>query len=85
MFVTNVSIMDTSTNHYETVMCDLLTYGRGLEEYCHDEAVNYRWIEKAKELYGVPTKRKSLILDMKSVTKTSDMIQLHFEAERGET
>ena len=79
--------MDTSKTYYESVMRDFQTYGRGrsLEEYCRDEGADYRWIEKAKELYGVPTKGKSVKSGKRTVTKAPDMIQLHFEAEPGET
>ena len=79
--------MDTSKAYYESVMRDFRIYGRArsLEEYCRDEGADYRWIEKAKELYGVTTKGKSVKSGKKSVTKTPDMIQLHFEAEPGES
>ena len=75
-FVTYKRIIDTSKTCYESVMRDFQTYGRGAD---------YRWIEKSKELYGVPAKGKSVKSGKKTVTKAPDMIQLHFEAESGET
>ena len=79
--------MDTSKSYYESVMRDFQTYGRGrtLEHYCRDEGADYKWIEKAKELYGVPSKCKPARAGKKAGTKSTDMIQLHFEPEPPET
>ena len=75
--------MDTSKDYYESVMRDFQMYGRGrtLEQYCRDEAVDYRWIEKAMSQYGVPEKTKAMKTQRKTKSKSPDMIQLHFEPE----
>ena len=75
--------MDTSKNYYESVMRDLQTYGQGrtLEHYCRDEGADYKWIEKAKEPYGLPAKGKAAKAGKKSSSKSPDMIRLHFEPE----
>ena len=75
--------MDTSKDYYESVMRDFQTYGRGrtLEQYCRDEAVDYKWIEKARDLYGPPSKTKTSKTEKKGRSKPNDMIQLHFESE----
>lgn len=75
--------MDTSKDYYESVMRDFQTYGRGrtLEHYCRDEAVDYKWIEKAKSLYGDQPKAKAVKPTRKDKDKSQDMIQLHFEPE----
>ena len=46
--------MDTSKDYYESVMRAFQTYGRGrtLEQYCRDEAVDFKWLQKARDLYG---------------------------------
>lgn len=75
--------MDTSKDYYESVMRDFKTYGRGrtLEQYCRDEAVDYKWIEKAIEMYGPVEKTKSAKPVRKARSKSPDMIQLHFDPE----
>ncbi len=79
--------MDTSKNYYETVMRDFAMYARGhsLEQYCRDEAVDYKWLQKAQKQYGIPEKSKSTRTIKRSKEKTPDetpeMIQLHFDPE----
>ena len=79
--------MDTSKNYYDSVMRDFQTYGRGrtLEQYCGDEAVDYKWLIKAQSQYGTPEKTTKAKAARRNNTKTPDMIQLHFEAEPSET
>lgn len=68
-------------------MRDFKTYGRGrtLEQYCRDEAVDYKWIEKAKEQYGSVEKTKSAKPVRKARSKSPDMIQLHFDPDPEES
>ena len=79
--------MDTSKNYYETVMRDFAMYARGrtLEQYCRDEAVDYKWLQKAQKQYGIPDKGKTTKIIKRSKEKTQDetpeMIQLHFKPE----
>lgn len=81
--------MDTSKNYYESFMRDYQTYGRGrtLEQYCRDEGADFKWMEKAREQYGVPTfkKEKGSKRTKKSQDKPVDMIQLHFDSEENPT
>lgn len=79
--------MDTSKDYYESVMRDFQTYGRGrtLEQYCRDEAVDFRWIEKAISKYGIPEKTKVVKTQKRTKSKSPDMIQLHFEQESEDT
>lgn len=74
--------MDTSKDYYESVMRDFAMYGRGrsLEQFCIDQAVNYRWLVKAQSQYGIPEKNTTKTA-RRNKTKTPDMIQLHFEPE----
>ena len=82
-------IMDTSKNYYETVMRDFTMYARGrtLEQYCRDEAVDYKWLTKAQSQYGIPEKNTKAKASRNSNSRTPDMIRLHFEpgdnAEKG--
>lgn len=79
--------MDTSRKYYETVMRDYSTYGcgRSLERYCRDEGIDYKWVLKAQELYGIQEKKKSTRpVVRKSKQKAPDMINLHFEPESEE-
>lgn len=75
--------MDTSKNYYETVMRDFAMYARGrtLEQYCRDEAVDYRWLTKAQSQYGIPERNTKARSSRHSNANTPDMIQLHFEPE----
>lgn len=68
--------MDTSKDYYESVMRDFKTYVRGRipEQYCRDEAVDYKQIEKAKEMYGAPAKGKGVKPERKTKSKTTDII-----------
>ncbi len=79
--------MDTSKNYYESVMRDFATYARGrsLEQYCREEAVDYKWMLKAQKQYGIPEKAKPTKTAKrpkeKTPEETPEMIQLHFESE----
>lgn len=81
--------MDTSKNYYESFMRDFQMYGRGrtLEQYCRDEGADFKWFEKAKELYEVPVlkKEKASKRTKKCQDKAVDMIQLHFDPGINET
>lgn len=76
-------IMDTSKNYYETVMRDFAMYARGrtLEQYCRDEAVDYKWLVKAKSQYGIAEKNTKTKASRNSNASTPEMIRLHFEPE----
>lgn len=75
--------MDTSKDYYKSVMRDFKTYDRGrtLWQYCRDEAVDYKLIENAKEMYEVPAKGKGVKPERKAKSKSTDIIRLHFEPE----
>lgn len=79
--------MDTSKDYYEAVMRDYSMYGRGrtLEQYCRDEGADYKWIDKAAELYGATEKGKPSKTVRKVKAKTPDMIRLHFEPETSDS
>lgn len=79
--------MDTSKTYYESVMQDFAMYARGrtLEQYCRDQAVDYKWLLKAQKQYGIPEKSKPTKPARRTKEKTPDetpeMIQLHFDPE----
>lgn len=79
--------METSKNYYESVMRDFGIYARGrsLEQYCRDEAIDFKWLEKAMEHYGVPAEEKKTRQNKRSTArtaaKTPDMIRLHYDPE----
>lgn len=80
-------IMETSKNYYESVMRDFGMYARGrsLEQYCRDEAVDFKWLTKAREQYGIPEDEKKTRqkgrATVKAVDKTPEMIRLHYDPE----
>lgn len=80
-------IMETSKNYYESVMRDFGMYARGrsLEQYCRDEAVDIKWLTKAKEQYGVPEEdrkpRQKRRAAVRTADKTPEMIRLHYDPE----
>ncbi len=59
--------------------------GRSLEQYCRDEAVDYKWLLKAQAQYGTPEKNKPTKSTKRSKEKNQEeapqMIQLHFDPE----
>ncbi len=79
--------MDTSKTYYESVMQDFAMYARGrtLEQYCRDQAVDYKWLLKAQKQYGIPEKSKPTRVAKrtkdKTLEETPEMIQLHFDPE----
>ena len=81
-------IMDTSKDYYESFMHDFRMYGRGrtLEQFCRDEGADFRWFEKAMNIYGGPSSSKSKTAkgDRKAKAKPADMIRLHFDPEGDE-
>lgn len=80
-------IMETSKNYYESVMRDFGMYARGrsLEQYCRDEAVDFKWLTKAMEQYGVPEEdrkpRQKRRAAVRTADKTPEMIRLHYDPE----
>lgn len=76
--------MDTSKEYYESIMRDYRRYGRGrtLEQYCHDEGADYRWIEKAKAQYGTTSKHKTAAKSEKDKSQAPELIRLHFDPEQ---
>ena len=52
-----------------------------MEQYCRDEAINYKWLVKAQIEYGIPDKSPNVKPTKRDKAKTPDLIQLHYEAE----
>lgn len=82
-------IMDTSKDYYESVMRDFGMYARGrsLEQYCRDEAVDYRWLTKAAGQFGTPADDRKARQGKRVATgpsKAPDMIRLHYDPEKEE-
>lgn len=75
--------MDTSQKYYESVMSDFKSYGRGrsLEQFCRDEAVDFKWLVKAKELYGDIENARLPKSSKHKKAKSPDLIRLHFDNE----
>lgn len=74
--------MGTSKDYYETIMRDYQAYGRGrsLEQYCRDEGVDYKWIEKAKGQYSTPSSVQPSGKGKKN-RKSPGLVQLQVEDE----
>lgn len=68
-------------------MLQFKTYGRGrsLEQFCRDEAVDYNWLCKAKDLYGTLKNDPASKSGRRTKSKSQDLIRLHYENDVTET
>lgn len=76
----------TSKDYYESVIQGYRLYARGrtLEQYCRDEAVDFKWLEKAQVQYGSPEdkpQKKTTRKSTRTKTEAADLIKLHYDED----